>query len=123
MHILVADADNADARLVGQVLSSGGHQVTQVQPDADTIWKLMVLEADALILEADPPGTESLQLCRRLRSMRFPGIIIFVSRNGSVAIKVKAFQAGADDYVVKPVAPVELLARIEAVARRIRATA
>jgi two-component system response regulator QseB len=76
---------------------------------------------DVVLLDILLPGLDGLDLCRRLRSERCKAAIVMITARGEVGDKVRALDAGADDYVVKPFDLAELSARIRAASRRQRA--
>jgi DNA-binding response OmpR family regulator len=73
---------------------------------------------DVILLDILLPGLDGLELCRRLRSGKCGALILMVTARGDVGDKVRALDAGADDYIVKPFDLAELSARIRAVSRR-----
>ena len=78
---------------------------------------------DAVVLDVMMPGLDGLAVCRRLRSVGFDLPILLLTARDGVAERVAGLDAGADDYVSKPVAPEELAARLRALLRRGRAPA
>jgi DNA-binding response OmpR family regulator len=73
---------------------------------------------DVILLDILLPGLDGLELCRRLRSEKSAALILMITARGDVGDKVRALDAGADDYIVKPFDLAELSARIRAVSRR-----
>jgi two-component system, OmpR family, response regulator QseB len=73
---------------------------------------------DVVLLDILLPGLDGLQLCRQLRSEKSKALILMITARGEVNDKIAALDAGADDYLVKPVDLAELSARIRAVSRR-----
>jgi DNA-binding response OmpR family regulator len=83
---------------------------------------LCTLEPDLLIIDVPIAGCGSVEVCMELAACRPNKQIIILGDNGSELDKVLALEAGADDYIVKPFAPRELVARVRALLRRRRAT-
>lgn len=75
---------------------------------------------ELIILDLMLPGLNGLEICQRLRSHHFLGGILMLTARGSGVDKVQGLQNGADDYVVKPFAPDELIARLSSLLRRVR---
>jgi DNA-binding response OmpR family regulator len=120
--ILVADDDQNIAELVRMYLSRAGYDVT-VAFDGDRTQQLLREGAfDLLILDIMMPGPDGLQIIRSLRR-RSEMPVIFLSARSSDIDKVAGLQYGADDYVTKPFNPAELVARVQSVLRRSRASA
>jgi len=118
MRIVVIDPDQTAARLVGFILGEAGHTVVQATTAAAGLHAVFERETDAVLLEAELPDLDGWELCKELRGRRYTGPLIFVSEQGSTRAKVRAFEHGADDFIVEPYDPAELVARVGAVARR-----
>jgi two-component system KDP operon response regulator KdpE len=117
-RILVVDDEPQITRVLRTSLSSQGYDL-RVANDGETALEIMKdWVPDLVITDLSMPNMDGLELCRRLRSVsRLP--IIVLSVRGEERTKVKALDAGADDYVTKPFGIEELLARIRANLRRI----
>ncbi|MBB6669495.1 response regulator transcription factor [Cohnella nanjingensis] len=119
--ILVVDDDSFIRELVGVVLSRAGFAVREA-PDADVALKAMERgDVDLAILDIMLPGMDGWQLCAEIRQVRDMPVLMLTAK-GETAHKVKGFDAGADDYLVKPFDPPELLARVRALLKRYRLT-
>lgn len=118
MRILLVEDNERLAELVGQGLKAGGFAVDTFQTlaDADAVLDSMVYQA--AVLDLGLPDGDGLELVKHIRQ-RGDGlpILILTARDG-VEDRVKGLNAGADDYVLKPFAMEELLARIRALMRR-----
>ena len=121
IRILVVDDDPQTLRYVRDALSGAGY-VPVVTADPDAVGRLMEEEKPHLVLlDLMLPGTDGIELMERVPELaRVP--VIFLSAYGRDQIVARALEAGADDYVVKPFSPTELVARIQAVLRRRTAT-
>ena len=120
MHIVVVDPEPVQAKLLGFILEEAGHTVTLVPNGAQALAAVPSRETAAVLLESELPDMEGTELCKELRARRYSGPMIFVSHRGQRHDKISAFDHGADDYVVEPYDPQELLARVDAVVRRCR---
>jgi two-component system, OmpR family, KDP operon response regulator KdpE len=121
-HILVVDDESQITRVLRTSLSSHGYDI-RVANDGETALEIMKDWApDLVITDLVMPNMDGLELCRRLRTKTQIPIIVLSAR-GEERTKVKALDAGADDYVTKPFSMEELLARIRANLRRIRTEA
>lgn len=120
-RILVADDDRHIADLVRMYLAKAGYDVV-VAADGDQAQKLLREQDFALaVLDIMMPGADGLQIIRSLRR-RTELPVIFLSARSSDIDKVSGLQLGADDYVTKPFNPAELVARVQSVLRRSRAS-
>ena len=116
-HIIVVD-DHGDIRdLVQQYLEQQGYRVTAVESGAALRRLLEKQAADLIVLDVMMPGEDGLSVCRQLRAST--GIpVIFLTAMADDTDRIIGLEIGADDYLVKPFNPRELLARIRAVLRR-----
>lgn len=116
-HILVVDDETQITRVLRTSLSSHGYDI-RVANDGETALEIMKdWSPDLVITDLSMPNMDGLELCRRLR-VRSSIPIIVLSVRGEERTKVKALDAGADDYVTKPFGMEELLARVRASLRR-----
>ncbi|MEP6952703.1 MAG: response regulator transcription factor [Solirubrobacteraceae bacterium] len=121
-RILVVDDDPDVRRMLARTLTAEGHEVEAV-PDGGAALAAAERHApDTVLLDVSMPGLDGLAVCRRLRARGLAGPILLLTARDAVADRVAGLEAGADDYVIKPFAVEELLARIAAVERRGRAT-
>lgn len=116
MRILVVEDDHRVARGLVTALTRAGFDVARVATAADA---LAAPPADIVLLDLGLPDADGIAVCRELRRRGSSGIIMVTAR-GLPRDRVLGLRSGADDYVVKPFGVDELLARIEAVARRTR---
>ena len=119
-HILIVD-DDADIReLLTQYLRKQGLQATAVADGRQMRAFLATNRADLIVLDLMLPGTDGLTLCRDLRASAQPVPIVMLTAKDDEADRILGLEMGADDYLAKPFAARELLARIRAVLRRTR---
>ena len=114
--VLVVDDDKLTLRLSVHVFQRGGYEVFVASNGAEALEKVVDVKPDVVVLDVMMPDMSGLQVCQKLRAnpntARLP--IIMLSAKGHVDDKLHGFEAGADDYVQKPVAPKELLATLAA---------
>lgn len=117
LHVLLVEDDAKLARLTRDYLEQHGLLVTSVADGNSAVREGLRLDIDVVVLDLMLPGRDGFEVCRELRSKSHVPIIAVTARV-DVADRVLGLSLGADDYVTKPFAARELLARIEAVARR-----
>ena len=118
MNLLIVEDDRSLARLLQQAVSEAGY-VAQVEHDGFAALELAQSAAfDLILLDVMLPGLDGLEICRRLRADRILSPVLMMTARDTVDNKVEGLDSGADDYIVKPVAIRELLARIRALLRR-----
>lgn len=115
--ILVVDDEPQIRRVLQTGLSSSGYYVVLAKDGQEAIEMVIRERPDLILLDVNMPGMTGLEACSKLR-LSFTGPIIMVTVRNSDQDKIKALDSGADDYVVKPFAMGELLARIRATLRR-----
>jgi DNA-binding response OmpR family regulator len=120
--ILVVDDEPGILRLIEYQLQSEGYQVLTAVDGAEALGKAQGQLPDLMILDVMLPDMSGTQVCERLRSQPKTADlpIIMLSARAQVQDKVIGLQAGADDYVTKPVEMPELIARIEVLLSRAR---
>ena len=116
-HVLVVDDDSRIASALRRALIYEGYQV-EVAPDGQlALQRARERMPDLAILDVMLPGLDGIEVCRRLRAEGDVPILMLTARDGT-AERVKGLDSGADDYLVKPFAYEELLARVRALLRR-----
>ena len=119
-RVLVVDDDPTALRLIGYSLQQEGYDVLTASNGLDGLSQARQLRPDMVILDIMMPDLDGFEVCRRLRSdpatRRLP--VLMLTAKGQVADKVSGFRAGADDYMVKPADPGELVARVSALLTR-----
>lgn len=118
MKVLVIEDDADAAAFVKRVLVEAGHAV-DIRGDGEAgLHQARDGEYDALVVDRMLPGMDGLRLLRSYREGGGRAPALFLSALGEVDHRVEGLQAGGDDYLIKPYAPTELVARVEALGRR-----
>ena len=118
MRILVVDDEAAVRDAIRRALTFDGYEVDVASDGADAFDVMAAAAPDALIVDVLMPRVDGLELCRRLREAGDRTPILILTARHLVSDRVAGLDAGADDYLVKPFALEELLARIRALLRR-----
>ena len=118
MEILVVDDDPAVRDSLDRVLSFNGYRVSVVDDGQEAVDLIHRRNPHLVILEATSPRIDGLAVCRRLRGEGHDRPILMLSELAGVSDRVAGLDAGADDYLAKPFALEELLARVRARFRR-----
>lgn len=121
MNVLLADDDPAMRLLLSTILENGGH-VVATAADGQEAWESYVaMPAPLLILDWEMPKVDGLELCRRIRASDHgdEAFILLVTARDKTEDLTAVLDAGADDYMSKPVTPDNLLARVRIAERRI----
>ena len=118
MKLLVIEDDREAAAYIAKGLAESGYVVDQASEGRDGLFMATSGKYDALIVDRMLPGMDGLSLIAALRAADVRTPVLILSALGAVDDRVKGLRAGSDDYLVKPFAFAELLARIEALIRR-----
>ncbi len=121
-HILIIEDEVDIAEFLALELNHEGYEVTVESDGRQGLDKALAQDWDLLLLDIMLPGLSGMEICRRVRSQSDVPIIMLTARQ-SVPDRVAGLDVGADDYLVKPFAVEELLARIRVALRRTRTTA
>src|SRR6266516_2524621 len=117
--ILIVDDDPNIRELVRVFLRDEGFDVSEASDGVEALARLETLKADMVILDVMMPNMDGWELCRELRAY-YDVPLLMLTAKGETAQKIKGFQLGADDYLVKPFEPLELVARVKALLKRYR---
>jgi two-component system response regulator MprA len=120
--ILVADDDQKLLKMVRRTLIYEGFQVVTAENGREALAKLEVEPPDLLVLDWMMPELGGLELLQRLRRAGGDVPVLMLTARDAVEDRVQGLDGGADDYLVKPFAPSELLARLRALLRRTKIT-
>ncbi|MEO8955988.1 MAG: response regulator transcription factor [Ktedonobacteraceae bacterium] len=117
-HILVVDDDPRITDLLRRVLAYEGYSVAIAADGNEALNRTLERPPDLIVLDIMLPGMNGLEVAQRLRMAGDNVPILMLTARDAVADRVKGLETGADDYLVKPFAPDELVARIKALLRR-----
>lgn len=119
MNILISQRDEKSAQYIALGLKELGHR-TNYTESLETIKTLENLDSyDVIILDTEVEDISGIDMCKYIRNQSKDTGIIFVSSDDDISVKLRAFEAGADDYLIRPFVFLELVARIKALMRRI----
>jgi len=121
MHILVVDDDQAVRDSLARSLQYSGYEVSTAEDGLAALGKLSNLRPDAVIMDVMMPRLDGLAATKSLRDSGNDVPILILTARDAVDARVDGLDAGADDYMVKPFALDELLARLRALTRRTKA--
>jgi len=121
-YLLCVDDDDSIRMLVCKILSNAGHLVQAFPDGRSALAALEVREPELVVLDLAMPGMTGIEVCRTIKQNPFTAHIpvLLLTAQSDIEDKVEAFEAGADDYLVKPFHPQELLARVLAILRLVR---
>jgi two-component system response regulator MprA len=122
MRILVVDDDEKITRMLRRGLILEGYQADVACDGQQALRQAAQASYDLIILDVMMPGTDGIEVCRRLRAAGEDLPILILTARDEVEDRVSGLDAGADDYLIKPFAYEELLARVRALLRRGRST-
>ena len=116
-RILIAEDDDNIRNLLGSYLSVSGYEIDAVSDGNAALERLERGHYDMAVLDIMLPGVDGLEICRQVRE-RHSMPVLLLTALGEEPDRIEGFHAGADDYVVKPFSPRELVARVQAILRR-----
>jgi two-component system, OmpR family, response regulator len=118
MRVLVVEDELRMASLIRRGLTSEGLAADLASSGEDALWMAGAHEYDAIVLDVMLPGIDGFETCRRLRESGVWAPVLMLTARDAVEDRVAGLDTGADDYLVKPFAFAELLARLRALVRR-----
>jgi two-component system response regulator MprA len=121
-RVLVVDDDPPLQRMLQRSLAAEGFEVSVAGDGGAALVAAERFAPDVIVLDVAMPALDGLAVCRRLRGKGLPTPILMLTARDAVADRVAGLEAGADDYLVKPFAIQELVARLRALTRRGRTT-
>src|SRR5246127_1670764 len=117
-RVLVVDDDPPLQRMLARSLAAEGFEVTVAGDGGAALAAAERFAPDVIVLDIGLPALDGLAVCRRLRGKGLPTPILMLTARDAVSDRVAGLEAGADDYLVKPFAMQELVARLRALTRR-----
>ena len=121
LTVLIADDDPAALRLTARIAAMAGYHVLQAKNGHEALERILSDHPDMLITDWDMPGLNGVQLCRELRQRGLPFYVyvLLVTAKSRSEELVEGLEAGADDFITKPIDPAGLIARLRAGARTV----
>jgi two-component system alkaline phosphatase synthesis response regulator PhoP len=119
MRILLVEDEPGLVLTLSDLLASAGYSVETAMDGISALEKASKQQFDLFILDVMLPGKDGFQVCRELHERGIEGPVLMLTARTQLADRVAGLKGGADDYMVKPFEPSELLARIEALLRRV----
>lgn len=118
-RILVVDDDPHIRELAGLFLHRAGFEVVEAGDGVEALSRIDQTRIDLAVIDIMMPRMDGWELCRQLRELQDLPILMLTAR-GETSQKLKGFELGTDDYLVKPFEPLELVARVNALLKRYR---
>ncbi|HEX4680396.1 MAG TPA: response regulator transcription factor [Gaiellaceae bacterium] len=118
MRVLIVEDERKLAELVARGLREEGHAADVAGRGEDVAWMAEAAPFDVIVLDVMLPGLDGFSVCRRLREREIWTPVLMLTARDAVEDRVAGLDAGADDYLAKPFAFDELLARLRALTRR-----
>lgn len=121
-RILVVDDEERIRRLLKMYLEKEGYAIDEAMDGESALQMALETDYDLILLDLMLPGMDGVEVCTRLRQSKSTPVIMLTAK-GEEVNRVQGFEVGADDYVVKPFSPREVIYRVKAILRRSSATA
>jgi two-component system OmpR family response regulator len=118
MRALIVEDERKLAGLLRRGLLEEGYAADVALHGEDALWMAGATEYDAIVLDVMLPGADGFEVCRRLREQGVTSPVLMLTARDAVEDRIAGLDTGADDYLVKPFAFAELLARLRALVRR-----
>lgn len=121
-RILIVDDEERIRRLLRMYLEKEGYLIEEAEDGESALQLVMNTDYDLILLDLMLPGIDGIEVCSKLRQIKSTPVIMLTAK-GEESNRVQGFEVGADDYVVKPFSPREVIYRVKAILRRSSATA
>ena len=118
MRVLVVEDEKKLGELLGRGLREEGYAADVTDRGEEALWMAQAVPYDAIVLDVMLPGVDGFEICRRLRRDAVWAPVLMLTARDGLDDRVEGLDAGADDYLAKPFAFEELLARLRALTRR-----
>lgn len=118
MRLLVVEDDVRLSEVLMRGLREEGYAVDAARDGGSALEQVAINTYDAVILDVMIPAPNGIEVCRQLRSAKIPTAVLMLTARDAVADRIAGLDCGADDYLIKPFAFNELLARLRALLRR-----
>ena len=113
MKILVVDDEERIRRLLKMYLERENYVIEEAEDGNEALEKALANEYDLILLDLMMPGKDGIEVCRELREKKATPVIMLTAK-GEEVNRVQGFEVGADDYIVKPFSPREVVLRVKA---------
>jgi len=117
-RIVIVDDDPVTSKVMRIVFEDEGYETVTLSRGTKAFDAISNVDTQLVILDVNLPDINGFALCKELRARRYYGPVIFLTGRADLSDKLEGFRIGADDYIVKPFEPLELVARVESVVRR-----
>jgi len=117
-QVLIVEDDDNIRRFISINLTNNGFVVYEAAMGEEALQSFTANRPDVVVLDIMLPDANGFEICRKLREKDPKIVIVFLTARGQDLDKIKGLEIGADDYIVKPFNPLELVARIKAILRR-----
>ena len=117
-RLLIVEDDAAVRRMLERSLGAEGFEIAGAADGGTALALAERTAPDLVVLDVSMPGLSGFEVCRRMRAKGLTGGVLMLTARDSVADRVRGLESGADDYVVKPFAIAEVVARLRALTRR-----
>ena len=118
MKLLVVDDEERIRRLLNMYLTREGYEVEEAVDGAEALEKALVNNYDCILLDLMMPEKDGLEVLEELREKKIMTPVMMLTAKGEESDRVTGFESGADDYIVKPFSPREVVLRVKAILRR-----
>jgi DNA-binding response OmpR family regulator len=118
MQILIVEDEVSLAKHISRALTEAGHEPTLVHDGETAVGEAEATHYDLLVLDVMLPGMDGFEVLRRLRATKIDSRVLILTARGELSDRVTGLGLGADDYLAKPFAMQELVARVTALGRR-----
>ncbi|PIC91178.1 DNA-binding response regulator [Sporosarcina sp. P21c] len=118
VKLLVVDDEDRIRRLLNMYLSREGYEIEEAVDGADALEKVFAGQYDCILLDVMMPEKDGMEVLAELRENKIMTPVILLTAKGEEADRVSGFESGADDYIVKPFSPREVVLRVKAMLRR-----
>ncbi len=118
MKLLVVDDEERIRRLLNMYLTREGYEVEEAVDGAEALEKALVNTYDCILLDLMMPEKDGLEVLEELREKKIMTPVMMLTAKGEESDRVTGFESGADDYIVKPFSPREVVLRVKAILRR-----
>jgi DNA-binding response OmpR family regulator len=119
-RIVIVDDDPVAVKVIRFVLDEEGFETVAVGRASQVFSAVCEQETDLVILDVNLPDIDGFTLCKELRARQYEGPLVFLTSRNDIASTLEGFRIGADDFIVKPYEPLELVARVNSVIRRFK---